>query len=94
MTQEQPEITYEPLATVVAIEPVRYTARQTIRLSGAAGKQEAYRVAMETAREAGIPAEATVSEWHSFSLDGPSDFSFSWPVKLLPVELLPSEVRS
>ena len=75
-----PEPIAQSPAPRVTVNPVTYTARQTVDVAGEAESQAAYRMALDAAREAGIPDEARVT---AFATSRSASFSFVW---LVPAE--------
>lgn len=72
----------------VTVEPVQYTARQTVRVAttprlprpylvGAGA--DAYRLALESAAKAGVPSDAVVRDATSWGQEC-AVLEFSWPV--------------
>ena len=72
-----PEQRAESAAPKVTVNPVTYTARQTVDVAGESESQAAYRIALEAARVAGIPDEARMTAFQTLRA---ASFSFVWLV--------------
>ena len=66
----------------VTVGQTTYTARRTVDVAGADESADTYRLALDAAREAGIPAEARMN---AFMSSRAARFSFVWIVSEVPV---------
>lgn len=76
-----PEQRAESPAPKVTVGETAYTARRMVSIEGAPESGDTYRRALETAREAGIPADARMTAFFS---GRSASFSFTWTVGEVP----------